>query len=98
MRVFAYLDLGHIPTAWAVMRGMLISARCNPHYGPGCLSFMLAGMILRGNNLRLQKELIIEDQRLKCSPSQVSRLEGLYFFESRSDALRIEGKWGGHFI
>ncbi len=98
MRVFAYLNLDHVPTAWAVMRGMLISARCSPSYGPGCVSFMLAGMILHGDNQRLLRELIIEDQRSKNYPLHASRLEGLYFFESRSAALRIAGAWGGHFI
>lgn len=98
MRVFAYLDIDHVPTAWAVMRGMLISARLNPGYGPGCLSFMLAGIIFHGDNARLQSELMIEDRRLKSYPSQVSRLEGLYFFESRAEAMRIASPWGGHFI
>ncbi len=98
MRVFAFLDVDHVPTAWAVMRGMLISARCNPGYIPGCLSFMLAGIIFHGNNARLHNELIIEDYRLKHFPSKTSRLEGLYFFESRAEALRIANSWGGHFV
>ena len=46
MQVFAFLNLEHPAVAWAVMRGMVVSAdRTYQQPHPGFISFMLAGMI-----------------------------------------------------
>ena len=97
MHVYAFLDIRHAPTAWAVMRGMLVSARLVPDYSPGCISFMLAGIIFSGDNTRLFNELAIENRRLARHPTRTSRLGGMYFFEERDLALRATEGWGAHF-
>ena len=97
MRLYAFLDLDHVPTAWAVMRGMLVSARMNLDYSPGCISFMLAGLILSENNSRLCNELVFEDRRRTNHSARTSRLGGMYFFDERSLALRTSEGWGPHF-
>ena len=87
MRVFAFLDIESPPVAWAVTRGMLVSADQamqgseNPF-----VSFMLSGIIRAQNNVRLHNELIIEKIRSVFSPKCTSRLQGMYFFASREDA------------
>ena len=87
-RVFAYLDLDHPPVAWAVMRGMLVSADLVAHDSSnGFISFMHAGMIEHQNNSRLFNEFIIENIRLAAFPDVISRLHGMYFFGSYDEAI-----------
>ena len=97
MVVYAFLDLEHAPTAWAVMRGMLVSAKLNPDYSTGCISFLLAGIIRNGNNSRLFNEQVFEGRRRIKHPMCVSRIGGMFFFEDRDLALRATKKWRGHF-
>jgi hypothetical protein len=88
MRVFAFLDLGFPPVAWAVMRGMLVSAdQVHSEAPDGFVSFMLAGMIKYQSNNRILNESIIEHVRATRYPQRISRLRGMYFFRSREDAL-----------
>lgn len=89
MRVFAFLDLEFPPVAWAVMRGMLVSADQTHPEAPenGFVSFMLAGMIQYQRNDRIFNESIIEHVRATRYPRKISRLRGMYFFRSREDAL-----------
>jgi hypothetical protein len=87
MRVFAFLNLEHPAVAWAVMRGMVVSAdqaHQPPH--PGFISFMLAGMIEWQNNRRIFNEAIIEEARSRQFRERVSRLRGIFFFRSRAEA------------
>lgn len=98
MRVFAYLDIQHPPVAWAVMRGVLISADRAPDSSPGFVSFMIAGLIQYQCNTRLGNETIIEHVRALEFSKLISRLSGMYFFEDRNSAQKaIEEKWGAHF-
>lgn len=98
-RVFAFLDLEHPAVAWAVMRGMLVSA-AHTAAEPGFVSFMQAGMILAGNNTRIFNEAVIELWRGKFYPDCISRMRGIYFFETRSAAeARIgDHDWPSYFI
>jgi len=101
MRVFAFLDLNHPPVAWAVMRGMLISAdHAAPSTSTGFVSFMMAGMIQHQNNRRIFNELIVEYERAIRFPDRVSRLAGMYFFPTRAEArARIgDSEWPAYFI
>lgn len=99
MRAFAYLDLNHPPVAWAVARGMLVSGdQMSESAGP--ISHMFAGIIEHGNNSRLFNELLIEGVRLRKFPSSVSRLQGMYFFTSRAEALSHvnDVNWPDYFL
>ena len=96
--VYAFLDLDHPAVAWAVMRGMLVSAS-HAADAPGFISFMHAGMILAGNNARLFNEAVIEIYRATHFPKHISRMRGMYFFCSRGEAeARIGDKnWPPYF-
>jgi hypothetical protein len=99
-RVFCFLDLDHPAVAWAVMRGMLVSADyAYTPPSPGFISFMQAGIIETLNNRRLFNEDLIERMRLTYFAHQVSRVRGTFFFRSRDDAeARIDDpEWPPHF-
>lgn len=101
MHVFAFLDLEFPPVAWAVVRGMLVSAdQVNPEAPDGFISFMLAGIILWQRNDRIFNESIIEHVRATGYTQKVSRLSGMYFFQSREDALLRIGdvNWPSYFV
>lgn len=98
MRVFAFLDITHPPTAWAVMRGMLVSADQVPGHSTSCASFMFAGIVLNQRNDRLRNESSIESARIRSHRQCISRLRGMYFFEQRELAQKaIDQGWGAHF-
>ena len=98
MKVFAYLDLDFSPTAWAVMRGALVSVNVSNQKNPdGFISFMHAGMIRHQRNDRIYNETIIEHIRRCNHPGKLSRLQSLYFF-SEQDTARHALNWGGHFL
>ncbi len=86
-RVFCFLDLEHPAVAWAVMRGMLVSAsHASTPPDPAFVSFMQAGIIQNRNNARIFNEFVVENVRAKLFPTQVSRIQGMYFFKSRAEA------------
>lgn len=99
IRVYCFLDLEHPAVAWAVMRGMLVSADHVASPADGFISFMQAGIIEHLNSARLYNELLIETVRQKLFPKQVSRLRGMFFFQSRHDAEERIGdpKWPRYF-
>jgi len=95
-KVYAYLNIDHPIVAWGAYRGVLVSANAE-HQPPNCpVSMMFAGIISHQNNARLSNELIIEKYRQQYFPSLPSRLSGMYFFESESDA-NLVNDWGEHF-
>lgn len=96
--VYAFLDLEHPAVAWAVMRGMLVSAS-HAFASPGFISFMQAGMIAAGNNARIFNEAIIELYQANYFPELPSRMRSMYFFGSRAEAeVRIGDKeWPPYF-
>lgn len=98
MQVFAYIDVDHPAVAWALIRGLFVSADFAPGPSRAYASFMFAGLVQSQNNTRLNNETIIEYVRDKSFPNQISRLRGMYFFDNRELAQRpIDEKWGGHF-
>lgn len=98
--VFAFLDLDHPPVAWAVSRGMLISADLNDQKSSdGFVSFMQAGMIEHQDNVRVFNEFLIERMRPVTNPHAISRLRGMYFFPDEASALARVGdyEWPPYF-
>lgn len=88
MRVFAFLDIDFFPVTWAVTRGMVVSSdRVMQEPKSPFISFMLSGIIKYQNNARLHNELLIDKVRSSLAPSHTSRLQGMYFFASKEDAL-----------
>ncbi len=101
IQVFAYLDTESVPTAWALVRGVLVSADCvapNTPEANAFVSFMLAGMLQCEAKTRFYNESLIEEIRAKEFPEQISRLRGLYFFPTLDEAMApIRQDWPGHF-
>src|SRR5258706_15261815 len=99
-RVYCFLDLEHPAVAWAVMRGMLVSADyAYTPQNPGFISFMQAGIVETLNSPRVFNEFFIETVRLSFFAHQVSRMRGIFFFRSRDEAeARIDDcKWPPYF-
>lgn len=96
--VYAFLDLEHPAVAWAVMRGMLVSAS-HASAAPGFISFLQAGMIAVGNNARIFNEMVIELYRAHHFPQLPSRMRSMYFFGSPAEAeTRVGDKdWPSYF-
>jgi hypothetical protein len=95
------LTLQHPAAAWAVMRGMMVSADYADMLGHrGFISFMQAGMIEYQNNARIFNEAIIEQVRVQRFGDRVSRMRGIYFFPSKADAeARIgDQNWPPYFV
>jgi hypothetical protein len=87
VRVFCFLDLEHPAVAWAVMRGIMVSADyASTPPNPGFISFMQAGMVESLDNRRVSNEFLIEMIRLGFFAHQVSRMRGMFFFRSRKEA------------
>lgn len=99
IKAYAYLDIEYMPTAWGVMRGVLVSPSVleNNSNGKGYLSLMAAKLLNNDNHNRLFYESLIEETRALMFPDKASRIRGLYFFENIFDAKKAE-EWGGHFI
>lgn len=99
-RVYAFLDLEHPAVAWAVMRGMLVSADyATEPKSLGFISFMQAGIVDALNNARVFNEAIIETVRQTHYLHQVSRMRGVFFFRTREEAEARVGdcKWPPYF-
>jgi len=99
VRVFCFLDLEHPAVAWAVMRGMLVSADYAAESSTGFISFMQAGIVETLNNRRIFNEALIEMIRSSLFSHQVSRMRGIFFFRSRDEAeARIDDQaWPPYF-
>ena len=88
----AYLDVEHPVVAWGVYRGVLVSATAGPPPDGGAqpVSMMFARMLEQRNIMRLNNELLIESVRAHRHSHQVSRLEGMFFFERNTEAYAAE--------
>ena len=94
---FACIDISQPFVAWATYRGVLVAASRVREYPNCAISLMLAGMLKHKNSIRLNNELAIERIRQKRYSNKISRLVGMYLFESRK-ALEKACEWGGdHF-
>ena len=92
---YAYLDIDHPMVAWEVYRGVIVSQAAH-EVNPGPVSLMFAGLMHARNVARFNNELTIERVRAHSFPEQVSRLEAIYLFEKRDEAMAAE-IWGAHF-
>ena len=92
---YVYLAIDDPVTAWAAVRGVLVSRRVTSPEA-GFVSRWFAGLIQAGNEAKLQNELAIEAIRAQRYSSQVSRLSGIYVFEDIEAARKAE-EWGVFF-
>jgi hypothetical protein len=101
LTVYAFLNTEFPPVQWAINRGVLVSSlNTSSKVEAGFISFMHASILQSDNSIRFLNELIIENYRISFSPNKTSRLLGMYFFQSRKDALNRIGdpNWPNYFI
>lgn len=94
--LYAYLDITHPFVAWEVAIGRIKSVDDNNPEGFGISQWqysLLSEYVNHGLNQRFINELMLEHIRQKCYPQRVSRLQGVYFFESEEDANNALDRW-----
>lgn len=97
IKLWAYLNITNPLVAWEVAIGRICSAddpsRLN--YATSLWLYSLMRYLSKnGRNERFLNELLLEQTRLQTAPSAVSRLRGVYFFESEEMALAALDRWG----
>ncbi len=99
---YVFLDVDHPVVAWAVARGVLLSARHVANLVDDTalpISLMMAGL-LQANPHRFFNERLIDEGREKYGPGDASlRLWGMFCFPDQQSAERVlrHRGWGGHF-
>ncbi len=94
---FLYLNPNNSVTQWNIARGAFNSASIY-HSHPDHSSLLSVSMVdmLANNRNRLYAEIQIENIRKLYYPNCVSRLNGLFIFDTPEDALNVmnEESWG----
>lgn len=94
---YAYLDITNPLVAWEVAIGRIKSSIEIKEKGFSISLWQyryLLGYVQKGKNIKFINELKLENIRKTLFPHQVSRLQGVFLFESESDALRAAHLWG----
>ena len=97
---FVYINIDKPVVAWNVMRSKFYSPSCLPQSEqPGALSFGMADLLRNGNEARASAEFRLEDFRRRYFPAAVSRLTGVFVFDSVDSAAQVwdNDAWDGHF-
>jgi hypothetical protein len=95
--LYAYLDISNPMVAWEVAIGRIKSNSFNNKDGFGLSLWqyrLFQKYAMNGLNKTFLDEIYLEAFRKKYFPQKVSRLQGLYFFESESAAKKALFKWG----
>ncbi|MCL2644311.1 MAG: hypothetical protein FWD51_02510 [Betaproteobacteria bacterium] len=96
-RLYAYLNITNPMVAWEVAIGRIKSScDISPNsFGTSIWAYsLLRELALQGMNKRFHNEMMLESKRQHLSRGTVSRLSGVYFFESESDAFAAVERWG----
>lgn len=94
--LYAYLNITNPMVAWEVAIGRIRSAcdTTREQFGVSVWSYsLLRKFSIEGANRRFINELLLESVRQRAHPQAVSRLAGIYFFESESDAHSALDRW-----
>lgn len=95
--LYAYLNINNPMVAWEVAIGRVRSA-CDfgldqKDFGISLWQFNLFKKSTEGDYTRLVNELKLEKVRQQVAPHAVSRLRGMYFFETEEDAHIAVDRW-----
>jgi hypothetical protein len=94
LTLFAYLDIDNPAIAWEVAIGRVKSS-CDNFDGFGISQrqfYLLKGYKEKGFSNKIFNEFELELVRQKYFPNEVSRLKGVYFFETERDAKLAIGR------
>lgn len=97
IRAFAYLDINHPLVAWETAIGRLRSANPTKKESFHVSMWMysrLRRLATSGEKGPIDSELRLEEIRLTEFPEKVSRLQGIYLFESLEDCKNAIPRWG----
>ena len=97
IKLYAYLNIEHPMVAWEVAIGRIksICGRNEEKFGISLWQYSLfKKYVQQGDYIKLKNELKLERTRQKLFNNKVSRLEGLYFFESERMAHIALDRWG----
>lgn len=88
---WVYLNLSIPYVRWNTAVGMIYPAS----YENGVLHFsMFASQRLRRGMEYFNLEMALEEERIRRVPHKVSRLQGLFVFETQEEAKKAEILWG----
>jgi len=97
VKLFAYFNIDHPLVAWEVAIGRIKSS-CDDNIDDFAVSLWQYNLLYKyaknGMNKKLINELKLEAIRQKKYPHCISRLKGVYFFESERDAYIALDRWG----
>lgn len=96
IRLYAYLNINNPLVAWEVAIGRIKSSCDINSYTYGTSVWMyshLRRLALDGSDGRFLNELKLEQVRQQVARGSVSRLTGVYFFESEADAHAAVERW-----
>jgi hypothetical protein len=96
IRLYAYLNINNPLVAWEVAIGRIKSSCGINSYTYGTSVWMyshLRRLALNGSDRRFFNELKLEQIRQQTATGSVSRLSGIYFFESEADAHAAVERW-----
>ncbi|ELZ0585394.1 TPA: hypothetical protein ACPZCB_004356 [Yersinia enterocolitica] len=94
-KLYAYLNIDNPMVAWEVAIGRIQSICDKKEFGVSVWFYNLVkGFVEKNNNVKITNEFKLELARIKMYPEKVSRLQGVYFFESREMAEIAVERWG----
>ncbi len=98
---FAYINIDNPMAAWNVVRSNFYSPSCLPQSErAGALSFGMADLLRDGNEARAKAEFQLEAFRQSHFPDTVSRLTGIFIFDTIDSASQVwnNDAWSAHFV
>lgn len=98
---FIYINIENPMAAWNVVRSNFYSPSCLPRPDRvGALSFGMADLLRDGNAMRAAAEFRLDDFRERHFPDAVSRLTGIFLFDTIDSAIQVceKDKWSAHFV
>ncbi len=92
---YIFLDINRPYVAWATYRSVLISPPNIQDSNGRFVSWWQAD--LHRNSTHVKREIAIEEVRVQKFPGRVSRLNGIFCFLDKENAIDAADHWGGHF-
>lgn len=92
---YAFINIENPLVAWEAAIGRIASSRTT-RKGAGISLWMyrkLKSLSASKNRVAIHREFLLESVRKEFFPDAVSRLQGVYFFETKEDALKAYEFW-----
>lgn len=90
---WVYLNLSLPYVRWNTALGMIYPASYEPENGALHFSMFASQRLRKGMNY-FNLEMTLESERVKKFPHKISRLQGLFVFETKEEAENAQALWG----